>query len=339
MNKRKQNKNRRKINQQKNCKKKNISNDDEHKDNNSNTIKRSKINETPQVSKSPPIHSQLNHHQEEHEENKEEESQETSTFHGSSLYDYQGRSYMSINTSIDIKKSLKCHIPKKHQYTFLGHEKGVTAIRWLPYTSHLLLSSSMDHTVKIWDIYNHKQCLRTYYGHNKAVKDINFSYDGQYFITASYDGYIKYWNTETGQCIDKRLMKNTIPYCAILHPESSNSSEILVGQKNKQITMWDIRNNDNKDQPIQTYQAHQSAINHIIFADNNRKFISTADDKKILIWEYGLPVVVAHIAEPDMYSSPYLVAHPHNGYNFLAQSMDNQILTYDCTGKFMKKKI
>lgn len=44
------------------------------------------------------------------------------------------------------------------------------------------------------------------------------------------------------------------------------------------------------------------AINTITFIDHNRKFVSTSEDRKIFVWEYGIPVVVKHLAEPDMQS-------------------------------------
>lgn len=131
---------------------------------------------------------------------------ETSTFHGSSLLDYLGRTYMHVPTDTDSGVNLRgepgtqeCFLPKKHLHTWTGHTKGVNAIRFFPNSAHLLLSASMDNTVKLWDVYNERRCLRTFNGHYKGVKDICFSNDGKTFLTCSYDKMIKLWDTESGK--------------------------------------------------------------------------------------------------------------------------------------------
>ena len=49
----------------------------------------------------------------------------------------------------------------------------------------------MDNTVKIWDVYNNRKCIRTYKGHTKPVRDICFSQDGRQFCSAGFDRVVR----------------------------------------------------------------------------------------------------------------------------------------------------
>ena len=53
------------------------------------------------------------------------------------------------------------------------------------------------------------------------------------------------------------------------------------------------------------------SINTITFIENGKRFVSTSDDKKIYVWEYGIPVVAKHISSPDMTSIPAATMHPN----------------------------
>lgn len=72
-------------------------------------------------------------------------------------------------------------------------------------------------------------------------------------------------------------------------------------------------------------------MNSITFIDGNRKFVSTSDDKKIFVWEFGLPVVVKHISEPELNAIFKAVMHPNMKY-FVGQSADNKLVIYDAKG-------
>jgi pre-mRNA-processing factor 17 len=79
---------------------------------------------------------------------------ESSVFHGKSLKDYQGRTYMSPpyaqapHLSAEFG-SQECFIPKVCVHTWTGHTQGVSVIRTFPNTGHLLLSGSMDTKIKV----------------------------------------------------------------------------------------------------------------------------------------------------------------------------------------------
>ncbi|CAN8311925.1 unnamed protein product [Cochlearia groenlandica] len=264
-------------------------------------------------------------------EAKGEHFADKSTFHGKEDKDYQGRSW--IEPPKDAKANNDhCYIPKRLVHTWSGHTKGVSAIRFFPKHGHLLLSAGMDTKVKIWDVYNSGKCMRTYMGHAKAVRDICFSNDGTKFLTAGYDKNIKYWDTETGQVIST-FSTGKIPYVVKLNPDDDKQNILLAGMSDKKIVQWDI----NTGELTQEYDQHLGAVNTITFVDNNRRFVTSSDDKSLRVWEFGIPVVIKYISEPHMHSMPAISVHP-NGKWLAAQSLDNQILIYSTRERFQLNK-
>ena len=84
--------------------------------------------------------------------------QESSIFHGTSMTDYQGRTYISppLAEAPNLASeagSQECYIPKVCVHTWTGHTQGVSVIRTFPETGHLLLSGSMDTKIKVYLVY------------------------------------------------------------------------------------------------------------------------------------------------------------------------------------------
>lgn len=253
------------------------------------------------------------------------------TFHGKEERDYQGRSW--IAPPKDAKQTdTRCYTPKRLVHTWSGHTKGVSAIRFFPRLGHLILSAGMDTKVKIWDVFNSGKCMRTYMGHSKAVRDISFCNDGTKFLTAGYDKNIKYWDTETGQVIST-FSTGKIPYVVKLNPDDDKQNILLAGMSDKKIVQWDM----NTGQITQEYDQHLGAVNTITFVDNNRRFVTSSDDKSLRVWEFGIPVVIKYISEPHMHSMPSISLHPKMNW-LAAQSLDNQILIYSTKERFQLNK-
>lgn len=45
---------------------------------------------------------------------------------------------------------------------------------------------------------------------------------------------------------------------------------------------WDIRSGE----IVQEYDRHLGAVNTITFVDENRRFVTTSDDKSLRVWEW-----------------------------------------------------
>lgn len=115
--------------------------------------------------------------------------EEKTVLHIKDSVDYQGRTFLHAPQDVGVNLRSdsppdRCFLPKAHIHTWQGHTKGIAAVRWFPKTAHLLLSASMDCRIKIWEVYNERRCVRTYYGHRQAVRDINFNNNGTQFLSA-----------------------------------------------------------------------------------------------------------------------------------------------------------
>ncbi|KAI4367513.1 hypothetical protein MLD38_023243 [Melastoma candidum] len=265
------------------------------------------------------------------EREKAEAVPDKSTFHGKEEKDYQGRSWIAAPKDA-IATNDHCYIPKRLVHTWSGHTKGVSAIRFFPRYGHLILSAGMDTKVKIWDVVNSGKCMRTYMGHSKAVRDISFCNDGTKFLTAGYDKLIKYWDTETGKVISS-FSTGKVPYVVKLNPDDDKQNILLAGMSDKKIVQWDM----NTGQITQEYDQHLGAVNTITFVDDNRRFVTSSDDKSLRVWEFGIPVVIKYISEPHMHSMPSISLHPNTNW-LAAQSLDNQILIYSTRERFQLNK-
>ena len=48
------------------------------------------------------------------------------------------------------------------------------------------------------------------------------------------------------------------------------------------------------------YKEHMDPINDLLFIDDNKRFISFGDDKKIFMWEFGVPLVIKNIFDEEL---------------------------------------
>ncbi|KAJ4292890.1 hypothetical protein N0V88_005550 [Collariella sp. IMI 366227] len=219
--------------------------------------------------------------------------------------------------------SITNYIPKKVVHVWRHHSKAVTALQLFPQSSHLGLSGAADGQIKIWDVYREKELLRTFLGHNKAITDLSFNNNGTRFLSGGFDRRIRLWDTETGQCVNRFNCGKT-PHVIKFNPSAENGHEFLAGLSDNRILQYDSRAGN---ETVQEYDHHLGAINTIEFIDESRRFMSTSDDRSLRVWEYGIPVEIKTISEPDMFALTKSAQHPSGKY-VLYQCSDNSIVAY-----------
>jgi pre-mRNA-processing factor 17 len=257
----------------------------------------------------------------------------SSVFHGAAERDYQGRPWCARPRGVNPDEEHDCFVPKRTVRTLTGHDKGVWDVAFAPRFGHLLLSASTDKTVKAWNFRDDPEDysnMRTYYGHTEAVKSVRFSGDGASFVTASFDRTIRVWDAETGTCTGS-FSNGSIPNQALF--SQREPTVVMSACKNRRVMQYDLRSGE----MVQEYNYHLDAVNSVTFYDDGNRFMSTSDDKKILLWDYNTPTPHKYIAEPHMHSMPAATLSP-DGAHIAGQCMDNAIRVYSTQGRFSLAK-
>lgn len=98
-------------------------------------------------------------------------------------------------------QKLHCKIPTKQEWTNPGHAGATNRMKWnIPTYSHLLVTCSMDSSIKIWNIWSQLDpCVQLLRVHSKAVKDVAWNLDGRQLLSCSYDKSAAVTDVETGR--------------------------------------------------------------------------------------------------------------------------------------------
>lgn len=117
--------------------------------------------------------------------------------------------------------------------------------------------------------------IQFFKGHEKAIRQIATSPDGNQYATASDDKLVKLWDTETGALL-RTLEGHKSSVLSVTF--SSDGKFLYTGGKDKMIKWWNL----SSGLEINTFKAHGSDITQLIALDET-KVISVSKDKKMKI--------------------------------------------------------
>jgi len=82
-----------------------------------------------------------------------------------------------------------------------GHKDSIGSIAWCPARGFdervILASASFDGTARLWEVRTN-QCIFEFSDHQRAAYTLTFSPDGSFFGTGSGDGWVRFYNVQTG---------------------------------------------------------------------------------------------------------------------------------------------
>ncbi|KAJ7961450.1 WD repeat-containing protein 44 [Quillaja saponaria] len=208
--------------------------------------------------------------------------------------------------------------------SFKGHLDDVLDLSWS--RSQLLLSSSMDKTVRLWDLES-KTCLKLF-AHNDYVTCIHFNpMDDDYFISGSLDGKVRIWSIPERQVVDWSDLNEMVT--AVSYTPDGQSA--LIGSHKGSCRMYSTE--DCKLSQTGTIEirrrkkSHLKKITGFQFAPGNpAEVLITSADSRIRIVD-GSEVVHKFIGFRNT-SSQIAASFSQDGRYIISASEDSQVYVW-----------
>lgn len=159
-----------------------------------------------------------------------------------------------------------------------GHSKPVNYSSYNSQSTKII-STSIDSTIKIWDVSSGK-CLKTLKGHSAEVNCAIFSPNDNIIASASNDKTIRIWSSITGECLDTFIGHEG----AVKGLSFNYSGDYLASASyDNTIRIWSIK----EKKCIDTLVGHSGKVSDVCFFPKDNRIASSSWDKSIKIWENG----------------------------------------------------
>ncbi|KAI1115094.1 quinon protein alcohol dehydrogenase-like superfamily [Nemania sp. NC0429] len=166
-----------------------------------------------------------------------------------------------------------------------GHTGPVNSVQL---RGNTIVSCSGDFSVRLWNIDSAKT-IREFAGHTKGLACSQFSEDGRFIASAGSDRVIRVWDANTGECVREIPAHDNL--VRSLHLDSV-SGRLVSGSYDTDIKVFDLATGE---QLLNFPRWHASWV--LGAKCDYRRIISTGQDPKILIMDFGADVPDIHLLE------------------------------------------
>ncbi|RYZ61993.1 MAG: hypothetical protein EOO14_03595 [Chitinophagaceae bacterium] len=159
----------------------------------------------------------------------------------------------------------------------LGHGDAVLSVQFAP-DGKKVLSSSVDHTVKIWNTAT-GVLLQDLKEHSSQITSARFSPDGRLVATtAFFDKQIKLWDVRTGKLL-KDLPGHTDGVLSACF--SPDGKRVVSASQDKTAKVWDVRTG----MLLLNLKGHGSWVESVGFSADGRRIATASADGSAKIWD------------------------------------------------------
>ena len=178
--------------------------------------------------------------------------------------------------------------PPSNSHRLIGHAGPVYAIAFAPSvespfpnsantTTHWLLSSSADATIRLWNLDIWQQVV-IYKGHVGPVWDLRWGPFGHYFVSAGHDKTARLWTTDRIRQVRVFAGHEDGVDVVAYHP---NSAYVFTGSSDKTVRMWSVT----QGSAMRMFTGHTGCITAIACSPSGKILASADDAGSIILWD------------------------------------------------------
>jgi guanine nucleotide-binding protein subunit beta-2-like 1 protein len=170
-----------------------------------------------------------------------------------------------------------------------GHNGAITQLATSPVNPNLLVSSSRDKTIMVWDLHSDHnnevvggRSFKSLVGHGHFVSDVVLSVDGQYALSGSWDKTLRLWDLNTGKT-SRQFISHTKDVLSVAF--SADNRQIVSGSRDNTIKLWNTLAQcklslGEKD------ECHNGWVSSVRFSSSatNPSIVSAGWDKVVKVW-------------------------------------------------------
>ncbi|CAI5758811.1 unnamed protein product [Candida verbasci] len=184
-------------------------------------------------------------------------------------------------------------IPRKTHHKF-----GISALQWWPYDTGMFVSSSFDHTIKIWDT-NELKPVHSF-NLNQRIYSIDVNGENSLISTANDHPFIRLLDLKSTSSSHTLSGHKGKTLSVKWHPINSNL--LASGGLDGEVKIWDIRRSKSclcrldmlrtNDQVEDVYnlkktsvKAHSGPVNGLIWDELGSILYTAGNDDKVRVWD------------------------------------------------------
>lgn len=179
------------------------------------------------------------------------------------------------------------------------HSEIVTGLEYFHNQNNMLMSSSLDKTIKIWKNY---KSIHTFIEHSDWIRSISIAESNKQFLSGCVASVIKLWDIPNQKVIATVVNKNPFPDALStvnsLVFKKQNESIFISGLRSGEVKFFDSRipSKNNSLAVTWEFKAHQNKLNSVKFNNSETYLLSSGRDSLLRLWDSRkLPVSITQL--------------------------------------------